>query len=40
VSALQTVTLICGTLLGNIAGGTCLFALLAHGQVAQEIEPD
>ena len=32
--------IIFATLLGNIAGGTCLFALLAHGQVAHEIEPD
>ena len=31
-------SLIGATLLGNIAGGTGLFALLAHGQVAHEIE--
>ena len=38
VSLTHTASLILATLLGNIAGGTGLFALLAHGQVAHEIE--
>ena len=40
VTVPQTMTLILATLLGNIAGGSGLFALLAHGQVAHEIKPD
>jgi formate/nitrite transporter FocA (FNT family) len=40
VTLQHTATLILATLLGNIAGGTGLFALLAHGQVAQELASD
>jgi len=39
VSGVETLSLIGATLAGNIAGGTGLFALLAYGQVAREIEP-
>lgn len=35
-----TTGLILPSLLGNIIGGTGLFAVLAHGQVHREIEPD
>lgn len=38
VSVLETISLIGATLLGNIVGGTGLFALLAYGQVVREIE--
>lgn len=34
----QTAALLSCTLLGNIAGGTGLFALLAYGQVVRELE--
>ncbi|GGF66084.1 formate/nitrite transporter family protein [Alteromonas lipolytica] len=40
VAVTHAITMILATLLGNIAGGTGLFALLAHAQVAHEIEPD
>ena len=38
ISVLETLSLIGATLLGNIVGGTGLFALLAYGQVVREIE--
>lgn len=38
ISVLETISLIGATLLGNIVGGTGLFALLAYGQVVREIE--
>lgn len=38
ISVVETVSLIGATLLGNIVGGTGLFALLAYGQVVREIE--
>ncbi|MBY6006396.1 formate/nitrite transporter family protein [Salipiger bermudensis] len=38
VGPLEVVSLLGATLMGNILGGTGLFALLAYGQVAQEIE--
>ena len=38
VSVVETLELIGATLVGNILGGTCLFALLAYGQVVREIE--
>lgn len=38
VTLYQLCSLIFATLLGNIAGGTGLFAMLAHGQVAHEID--
>lgn len=38
VSVIETLKLIGATLVGNILGGTCLFALLAYGQVVREIE--
>ena len=38
ISVLETLSLIGATLLGNIVGGTGLFALLAYGQVLREIE--
>ncbi|HAG29267.1 MAG TPA: transporter (formate/nitrite transporter family protein), partial [Alteromonas macleodii] len=38
ISVLATLSLIGATLLGNIVGGTGLFALLAYGQVVREIE--
>ena len=38
ISAAETVALIGATLMGNIVGGTGLFALLAYGQVVREIE--
>ena len=38
VGPLSVASLLGATLMGNILGGTGLFALLAYGQVAQEIE--
>ncbi|APD90405.1 transporter (formate/nitrite transporter family protein) [Alteromonas mediterranea] len=38
ISVVETVALIGATLMGNIVGGTGLFALLAYGQVVREIE--
>ena len=38
ISVADTLELIGATLVGNILGGTCLFALLAYGQVVREIE--
>ncbi|WP_321446973.1 formate/nitrite transporter family protein [uncultured Cohaesibacter sp.] len=38
VGLTQTAALLVCTLLGNIAGGTGLFALLAYGQVVRELE--
>lgn len=38
ISVGETLSLIGATLMGNIVGGTGLFALLAYGQVAREIE--
>ena len=38
ISAAETVALIGATLMGNIVGGTGLFALSAYGQVVREIE--
>ena len=38
ISVAKTTALIGATLMGNIVGGTGLFALLAYGQVAREIE--
>jgi len=38
ISVAETVALIGATLMGNIVGGTGLFALLAYGQVVREIE--
>ena len=38
ISIAETAALIGATLMGNIVGGTGLFALLAYGQVVREIE--
>ena len=40
INVVETVLLIGPTFLGNVAGGTGLFALLVYGQVASEITGD